>query len=495
MSKQSSGTSDRLLVLIRRHWLFLIVIVTASFVWTMMFIRAATEFVANPNWPRAVWNGEGSIDIFGYTLAVHFEGWADHDYFYHSWADQFLSGRMPYTDDFNRLFRGSTEYNVIYFFPPLYVYMCALGEIIHPDIGIGLLISGFGFLTSFPVYGIATYLSQNRDVGAVSAAMYLLNPIVLYHTAFEWLNPAPFVFFAVLSFYLVIKNRRVSGALALTTAAFFKQTAFFLALPLVAVLLKKPPGPLEMGDDSEDTESTTKKPTSDDFDLKGFAKIAIIVLLFAGALSMPYLIDFSNYFFYIFQRVGATLLRDLTTPPPINNPITPAVVLIILGAPEWLIQAVNLITYYSVALTLGILPLLAMMLLEVKDDRNLEGYWRRMLFLTLVLLFWAHFFSPRGIYKYYMVALVPFFSIMSTSAICRREPYSARISLPMIAVPLLISFLVLVPDRNFYLLFLFLIILGYVLHKPFSEVYQRVTSPIRRLDTQIRNRAAARNRE
>ncbi|MFW9799773.1 MAG: hypothetical protein ACFFD9_05020 [Candidatus Thorarchaeota archaeon] len=486
---------DRLLLLIRRHRLFLIVVVTASLVWAMVFIRAATEFVANPNWPRAVWNGEGSIDIFGYTIAVHLEGWADHDYFYHSWADQFLSGGMPYTDEFNRLFRDGTSYNVIYFFPPLYVYMCAFGEIIHPDIGIGLLISGFGFLTSFPVYGIATYLSQNREVGAVSAAMYLLNPIVLSHTAFEWLNPSPFVFFAVLSFYLVMNNRRISGALAMTTAAFFKQTAFFLALPLVAVLLKKPPSPLEMDEDAEETDSNSKRPASDSFDLKGFAKIAIMVLILAGALSMPYLLDPANYFYYIFQRVGATLLSDLTAPPPINNPITPAVVLIVLGAPEWLIQAVNLLTYYSIALTLGILPLLAMMLVEVKDDRNLEGYWRRMLFLTLLLLFWVHVFSPRGIYKYYLVALVPFFSIMSTSAICRRESYSARISLPMIAVPLLISVLVLVPDRNFYLLFLFLFILGYIFHRPFSEVYQMITSPIRRFGTRIRGQIIAAGRE
>lgn len=485
MAVQTGGRLNRVMALIREHSLILTVVVIAAVVWMWVFNRAATEFLANPNWPRAVWNGEGSINLFGYSVSYHLEGWADYDYFYVSWSQQFLSGHVPYTDEFNLLVRNGTDYHVIYFFPPLYAYMCALGEIIQPDIGIGLLVSVFGFLTAFPVYGIGSYLSMNQRVGAASAAMYLFNPIVLYHTAFEWLNPAPFVFFAVLSFYLLMKNRRISGALAMVTAAFFKQTAFFLALPLIAVVLKKLPRSDELTDEATEENNDSKRPPSDNFDFRGFAKIVCIVLVFAGALSFPYLFDPTNYIYYIFQRAGATLLTDLSNPPAINYPITPAVVLIMLGAPEWLIQAVNLLTYYTIGLILGILPLLALMLLEVKDDRNLVGYWRRMFYLTLLLIFWVHVFSPRGIYKYYLVALVPFFSIVSTSGICRKEANPINVSTPMIALPFVISLLVLVPTREFYLLFLFLIILGYVLHRPFSEVYGLVTSPFRRIGSRI----------
>jgi hypothetical protein len=470
----------------RGNILILTVVIIGAVVWIWVFNRAATEFVANPNWPRAVWNGEGSINIFGYTVSYHLGGWADHDYFYHSWGENLLNGYIPYTEEFNSLVRNGTTYNVIYFFPPLYVYMCALGEIIHPDIGIGLLISAFGFLTSFPVYGITLYLSGNREVGAVSAAMYLFNPIVLYHTAFEWLNPAPFVFFAVLSFYLMMKSRRISGTLAMVTAAFFKQTAFFLALPLIAVTLKKPPRSGEMTEEDKESKNDSKKPLSDRFDFRGFVQIVCVVLVFAGALSLPYVFDPINYIYYIFQRAGATLLTDLSSPPPLNYPMTPAVVLIVLGAPEWLIQAVNLLTYYTIGLILGILPLLAMMLLEVKDDRNPAGYWRRMFHLTLLLMFWVHIFSPRGIYKYYVVALVPFFSIMSTSSICRKDAVPMNVSLPMFAVPLSIGLLVLVPIREFYLFFLFLIVLGYILHRPFSDIYRLVTSAIRRTGGKVR---------
>ncbi len=485
MTGQAHHGLKRLLALVREHSLILTIVFIAAVVWMWVYHRAATEFLANPNWPRAVWNGEGSISLFGYSVSYHLEGWADYDYFYVSWSRQLLSGHVPYTDEFNLLVREGTDYNVIYFFPPLYAYMCALGELVQPDIGIGLLVSVFGFLTAFPVYGIGSYLAMNQRVGAVSAAMYLFNPIVLYHTAFEWLNPAPFVFFVVLSFYLLMKNRRISGTLAMVTAAFFKQTAFFLALPLIAVVLKKPPRSAAVIEEATEESNQSKKPPSDEFDFKGFAKIVCVVLAFAGALSLPYLFDPTNYIYYIFQRAGATLLADLGNPPPINYPITPAVVLIVLGAPEWLIQAVNLLTYYTVGLILGLLPLLAMMLLEVKDDRNLVGYWRRMFYLALLLIFWVHVFSPRGIYKYYLVALVPFFSIMSTSGICRKEANPITASAPMIVLPLVISFLVLVPAREFYLLFLFLIVLGYVLHRPFSDVYHMIISPVKRIGGQI----------
>ncbi|MFX0045623.1 MAG: hypothetical protein ACFE8Z_07225, partial [Candidatus Hermodarchaeota archaeon] len=462
MTVETDHRLNRVMILLREHILFLAVVVIAGVVWMWVFNRAATEFLANPNWPRAVWNGEGSVNLFGYSVSYHLEGWADYDYFYVSWSQQLLSGRMLYTDEFNTLVREGADYNVIYFFPPLYAYLCALGEIILPDIGIGLLVSVFGFLTSFPVYGIASYLSMNQRVGTVSAAMYLFNPIVLYHTAFEWLNPAPFVFFAVLSFYLLTKNRRISGAIAMVVAAFFKQTAFFLALPLIAVVLKKPPSSDEMTDEDTEENDDSKKPPSDAFDFRGFVKIVGIVLVFAGALSLPYLFEPLNYIYYVFQRAGATLLTDLSRPPAINYPITPAVVLIVLGAPEWLIQGVNLLTYYTILLIVGLLPLLALMLLEVKDDRNLVGYWRRMFFLTLLLIFWVHVFSPRGIYKYYLVALVPFFSIVSTSGICRKDANPINVSAPMIALPFIFSLLVLVPTREFYLMFLFLIILGYI---------------------------------
>ncbi|MHA2193361.1 MAG: hypothetical protein ACXAAR_08015, partial [Candidatus Thorarchaeota archaeon] len=115
-------TRDVLVSTLKKHRLFIAVLLLAAVIWTWVFIQAAIDFVTSTVWPRAVWNGYGSIDLFGFSIRFAFEGWADHDYFYHSWANQFLSGLMPYTPEFDLLFQNEAYYNVPYFFPPLYVY-------------------------------------------------------------------------------------------------------------------------------------------------------------------------------------------------------------------------------------------------------------------------------------------------------------------------------------------------------------------------------------
>ncbi|MFW9846073.1 MAG: hypothetical protein ACFFD6_04970 [Candidatus Thorarchaeota archaeon] len=478
-----TGKQERLVELLQEQRALLLVLICALIVWAWIFSQAAVQFTTSTVWPRAVWNGFGSVDLFGYTINYSFEGWADHDYYYHSWADQFLSGIMPYTPEFDLLLRDDAYYSVDYFFPPLYLYICVLGKVLQPDIGIGIIITAFGFLTALPIYGIGKYLSGNKNVGAVAAATYLFNPIVLYHITFEWLNPAPFVFFSMLSFYLLMKNRRLSGTLAMVTSALFKQTAFFYALPLIAFILKRAPGTTSDEPTAEGVE--TDSPLSDSLDLRSFSFLALAAVGFAAVISLPYLLDPINYLRAIVARAGSTYLDDLTNPPPNNYPITLAVLFIIFGFPEWLSEAINLLTYYSIGLMIGIIPILAMMLIEVKDDNELTAYWRRILFLTLLLMLWIHIFSPRGIYKYYMVALVPFFSILSTSALCSKSTKNVNVSLPMILIPLLCSVLILVPPRTYYLFNLILIMLAYALHRYFSQTYNLAAQPLRNLGRRI----------
>jgi hypothetical protein len=465
--------------------MFIVVLLLAAIVWTWVFIQSAIDFVTSTGWPRAVWNGYGSINLFGFPIRFAYEGWADHDYFYHSWANQFLSGLLPYTPEFDLLFQNEAYYNVPYFFPPLYLYACVIGKLFHIDLGIGLVLTLFGFITAFPIYGISTYLSGNRNVGAVAAATYLFSPIILYHTVFEWLNPAPFVFFSMLSFYLLMHNRRLSGVLAMTTAALFKQTAFFFSLPLIAFVLKRAPQPISDEEAPPEKEERNKRPASDELDLKGFAKIALVVCGYAAVLSLPYILDPFNYGNAIFSRAGATYLTNLTSPPPISFPITLAVLFIMIGAPEWFSELVNLTTYYSIGIVIAIVPLLALMLLEVKKDKDLQAYWRRIFFLTLLLMLCVHILSPRGIYKYYTVALVPFFSILSTSSLCQRASDNVRVSLPMLIVPMVCSFAIMIPARTTYLLYLILILAGYILHKAFSYTYELGARPVRKLSQRL----------
>ncbi|TFG34961.1 hypothetical protein EU527_00495 [Candidatus Thorarchaeota archaeon] len=452
---------------LNEHRLLVLVLSIAIVVWYWVFLLAAMDFIDGGSRPyRAVWNGYGSFDLFGFTINYSFEGYLDYDYYYYNWGQQFLKGFMPYTDAFDHSEINGFIYNTPYFFPPLFVYMCTLGSVLPIDpFGIGFLITLFGFLTAFPIYGISLYLSQNLRVAVIAAATYLFNPVVLYYTVFEWLNPAPFVFFMMLSFYLLMRGNRIAGTLAMVTSALFKQTAFFLAIPLIAYLLKR--APVTEPEDPEDG----KRPPGDELDLKGFVKIILVVLVFVVAFSLPYIFDIRNYIYYILERPGGFLLNDLTDFPNASQPITFAVLLIAIGAPEPLIQIVNIATYYSIMLVIAIIPILALMLLQVKDDRNLQGYWRRILFLTLLLMLCIHLFSPRGIYKYYCVALIPFFSIQPVSQMISLKTERAKVSLFMILIPLILGFLILIPNRNVYLAFLLLTLVGYIAFNHFGLVH------------------------
>jgi hypothetical protein len=488
---------------IRSNLPFIIILVIALVVWGFIFSVAAADFYSGGTQPhRAVWNGSGHFEMFGYTVYYSFEGYLDYDYYYNSWGQQFVNGFTPYTDAFNRIQFGDTFYNTPFFLPPLYVYMCALGVSLPlGDIGIGFLITLFGFLTAFPIYGISNFLSRNRNVGALAVATYLFNPVVLFHTVFEWLNPAPFVFFGMLSFYLLMRGNRISGTLAMVTSALFKQTAFFLALPLVAYLLRKPPVP-----NAKATEEGLRPP-GDDLDLRGFAKMTVYVLLFAGAISLPYIFDIGNYLYYIFQRPGGMLYTDVTTFPNHSQPISFAVLFITLNQmiqtlnasygltlpeiPESIVQLVNLGSYYTVFLVLTMIPLLLFMLLNKKDDTKLREYWSRMMFLTLLLMLCLHLFSPRGIYKYYTVLLIPFFSILPVSRLISPRSEKTKLSTFMIFNPLLFGVLILFPSRYVYLAYLLLIMVGYIAHKQFSLVVGLVTTGLRRVATRIRKSTPA----
>ncbi|MFO7836029.1 MAG: hypothetical protein R6V83_05190 [Candidatus Thorarchaeota archaeon] len=465
---------------ISAHRLFLVVLVISGIVWTWIFSQAIPYFEQGTRPFRAAWNGAGSIDILGYTLHYEFEGWADYDYYYVSWAKQFLNGHMPYTESFETIVVNGTEYAVPYFFPPLFLYLCVIGAMlpIHPY-GIGALISFFGFITAFPIYGITNYLAQNRNRAALSAATYLLNPLVLYHTSFEWLNPAPFVFFSFLGFYLLMKQHRILGTLAVVTAALFKQTAFFFGLPLLAYLLKRAPnhGSSQSSIEREETDESEEE-AGDELDLLDFAKVAILVLLYAIILSFPYVFNPSNYLHYVFQRAGAILLDDLSSPPAGNQPITLAVFFIVVGAPPELTQIVNLMNYYSIALLVGLLPLFALMLFEKKNDNQLTSYWKRLLFLTMLLVMWVHLWSPRGIYKYYLVLLIPFLCIFSAFDMCSPSVAVSKPRLMSIISPLIMTALLLIPSRNIYLGFLLLIFLLYALRNPLRYFYRHLQEPL-----------------
>ncbi|MCF2135964.1 MAG: hypothetical protein K9W43_01880 [Candidatus Thorarchaeota archaeon] len=460
---------ERLIHIGREHFLFIMIMIGGALIWGLVFWRAAMSFAGTAPF-RGVWNGSGALPIFGYTVNFNFEGWVDYDYYYVDWADQFLRGLAPYTDQFNQVTFGSETYQTPYFFPPLYLYLCVIGRLLPiQPYGIGLLLTIFGYLTAIPIYGMARYLSDQPLVGVIAALGYLFNPMVLYYTAYQWLNPAPFVFFSMLGFYLLMRNHRIGGAFAIVTAVFFKQIAMFFGLPLLVVLLKRAPDPASA--DLPDGE----RPPGDAIDGKGFLRIVAIIIVYALVLSMPYILEPSNYLYYIFVRPGITKLEDLTVPSEFTLPVTMVIPFIVFNAPMWLRAFIDFITYSALAMIIGMGIFLVLMLIEVKDDCNLREYWRRLFYLMFLLLLWIHIWSPRGIYKYYLVAIIPFLSILSLSRMCSIQTGPVRVSLLMIVVPLLWSLVILFAPRNLYILILCGMFAAYLLHRHIAMIWTRLT--------------------
>ncbi|MFW9794515.1 MAG: hypothetical protein ACFFEE_09440, partial [Candidatus Thorarchaeota archaeon] len=243
-------TGKRLTRCLVENRVIISVLVIGFIVWAVVFNAALIDYTSTASWTsRSSWLGPfpepGTIQIFGFTLEYQIEGYSDYTFYYVHWGYNLLYGTMPYSPEFGYLeLNGITNENGAHMFPPFTSYLYAtgiwLGNLFGwENWGIGFLIAGFGFLTSLPLYGIAKELSSNRRVGEVAALTYLLNPLVLYHTDFLWFNPAPFVFFFFSGFYLLIREKWITGTLLIVSAALFKQSAWFLGIPRIVYLLVK----------------------------------------------------------------------------------------------------------------------------------------------------------------------------------------------------------------------------------------------------------------
>ncbi|NWF95103.1 MAG: hypothetical protein HXY34_03085 [Candidatus Thorarchaeota archaeon] len=433
------------------HPVELVVFVGSLLVWLMVLGKAMALFNGDAPY-RGAWNGMLYLALPGFTVAFNLEGWADYDYYYNTWGHQLLSGYLPYTAEFEHPTTHGTEYYAPYYFPPLFVYLCGLGQLLpFGPFGIAILLTAFGYMTALPLYGIARELSGSEMVGLCVAATYLFNPLVLFYTAFQWLNPAPFVFFSTLSFYLVVKGRTASAVVSMVFGVFFKQICLFLSLPLIAYVLKKS---YLSSKRTPDRHGTIVIST-----LKGLVRHAMVAVLTAIALSLPYVYDLPHYFYSLFQRLSPLHLNSLSSPPPYDHPLTVVVPFITVGAPLWLNQLLNALSETSAGLVGGSVLFFTLMLSETPDQNADHGYWRTVLYLTLLLFLWVHLFAPRGVYKYYFVGIMPLVSLLSAPSMCKRGSISIRPSPAMVLGPVTLSLLILLPDRNIYLAFVVVILL------------------------------------
>ena len=485
--------------LINKYRYLIAVMLIGFIIWAVVFNIALVDYLNSSRWnSRTAWLGSfpgpAEFDFFGYTILYQFEGYSDYSFYYVHWGYNVLSGVMPYSPDFGYLLMdGIVNENGLHMFPPFTAYLYGagiwLGNIIGPgNWGIGLLLASFGYLTALPVYGIAKELSKNPRVGEIAALTYLLNPLVLYHVDFIWLNPSAFYFFFFAGFYALLKKRRHTGTILIVTAALFKQTAWFLGIPLVIYLVMRARKPREL-DKSDETDPTPKvedKPKSsrfsfivDYFDFRGFAVSIVVALSYAGAVMLPTLIAQSDFWNYWRMAMGHFSFEgNFTDIPAYGVPQSLPVLPIVAGMPA-LAELLESILISSGPLIFGVIVLAGVMVLLDKTKGEEHIFMRRILFLTMILMLWVSLTGPRGVFKYYFAMFGPFFSIFASGRMIRGRGDHVPVSLSMFLMPFAFTLMILIPERNTYLLYVVIIFVLYLLAPLFDRMYDFVKRPFR----------------
>ncbi|MFX0045624.1 MAG: hypothetical protein ACFE8Z_07230 [Candidatus Hermodarchaeota archaeon] len=506
-------TKRRVLRFFIEYGILLLILIVGLAIWVPIFSLSLQGYLSEDlwiNWDVWLGNTPGQFEVFGFTVNYQLEGYTDYTYFYVHWGNNILNGVMPYCDEFGHIILdGYENNNGLYIFPPLTAVFYGLGVWIVPDNwGIALLLAALGFLTVFPVFGLGKELSGNRHVGEVAAFTYLLAPNVLFHITYLWTNPPPFIFFFFSGFYMLVRGKRHTGTLLIVTAALFKQTAWFLGIPLVVYLLMKPRTPSATSDaEKESQDETADKDKSEDqeagqdaksdrlqrlidhaseyLDLRGFLISVVVVLIFMTAVMFPFVVAQPHFWSYMRLAAGGFRLDSFTEPPGYGSPIRLQVLPVIAGLPE-LAEAMDYFVFSGGLLALGVIVFAALMVLEPKYVGQSKVYLRRLLFYTLLLMLWVMLAGPRGVYKYYFTLFAPFFSIFSSATMCVSMKEKVPFSTPMIWMPLLLSIAILIPHRNIYLMYVIFIFGGYIFARSFGPVWYTVTTPLRRIGRRIR---------
>ncbi|MFX1482721.1 MAG: hypothetical protein ACFFCP_05970 [Promethearchaeota archaeon] len=496
------GTFDRLLYSMgQRMTRFIIdnrflisVLVIGFIVWAIVFNAAVADYTNTSVWnSRTSWLGPfpdpGIVNIFGFRIPYQPEGYSDYSFYYVHWGYNFLFGTMPYTPSFGYLeMTGITNENGAHLFPPFTSFLYGtgiwLGNLFGwANWGIGLLIAGFGFLTALPIYGVAKELSSNRRVGEVAALTYLLNPLVLYHTDFLWFNPAPFVFFFFAGFFMLIRERWITGSLLIVSAALFKQTAWFLGIPLIVYLLvRRREKPQDVQEPPIDSNGSREKPKprpvlevlSSYFNLRRFAVGVIIVVSFVGAVMLPFLIATPDFLNYWSLALGSFSFEgNFVDLPPYNVPERIQVLLIMAGMPNQA-EILDTIIVSGGPMVFAVTVFFGVMLLKDRYIGEERLYLRRILFMTFMMMLLINIVGARGVFKYYFVATVPFFSIFSSARMIRGSGEHVPFSASMAILPIAFSLMILIPDRNFYLAYVIVIFILYLLAPLIDRFYGRL---------------------
>jgi hypothetical protein len=316
---------------------------------------------------------------------IHVELYNDYQFFYLSWVPSLREGAWAYSSDL-----------AIYLYPPMWIYTVSiLGSV--PSWLPGVPLFAFNVGTGYFVYMIAKSLTHDEKYPIYAMILYLLNPFTLFYGSFMWLNPTPYVFFTMVSFYLALTEKEELSIAAIAFATLYKQLAVVFFPILSIVLLKKRLG--------------TKRIDH----VRGFIKHTIIYAGIVFLVSLPFLIvspeQYLNQMF-LWNTGRYDTLRTFI--PGLWMTVHLNTFFLWLGAPSWFtdIMALLLVNYvFLIICALVVYGTFAIFKPQDAQGRAKELVTQALLW-GFVAVMCVQLFYPRGAYKFYLLALAPFVSIL-----------------------------------------------------------------------------------
>jgi hypothetical protein len=316
---------------------------------------------------------------------IHVELYNDYQFFYLSWVPSLREGAWAYS-----------SYLAIYLYPPLWIYtVSALGSVPSWLPGVSLFALNVG--TGYFIYMIAKSLTLDEKYPIYAMMLYLLNPFTLFYGSFMWLNPTPYVFFTMASFYLALSEREELSIAAIAVATLYKQLAVVFFPILSIVLLKKQLGAKRLDH------------------VRGFIKHAAIYAGIIFLVSVPFLIVSPEQYLnqMLFWNTGnydtlRTFIPELWMTVHLNT------FFLWLGAPSWFTDAIAflLINYiFLIVCAFVVYGTFAIFRPQGTQGRTKELVSQALLW-GFVAVMCVQLFYPRGAYKFYLLALAPFVSIL-----------------------------------------------------------------------------------
>ncbi len=334
-----------------------------------------------------------------YSFGMDFwvvEAFGDFEYYYLNFVNQFVAGHLPYTPEL-----WAPEGIQVYIYPPLFLYITTLfyfipSECLFPDLWrlsitgtdlhfarIGFSFVFFDIATCIVIYVTAKLLTRNRALPFVAMLLYGLNPVALWWGDYMWLSTPIHVFFLILGFYFIVRGDLYWAAFWVAIATMIKQTAGLL-LPVILFL--------ELA--------------------RGRKRLLTSVGIMAAVgliLSMPYLVLYpGEYISSIMRGMGSYWFWDEL--PKMSYPITVSILAFYWPAPLKFI--VFIAVYYGIPWGGSLASFWACAwIIKQKPSRT---YQEQIVTLSLLLSLSMHIFWPRGIYKYYLITLLPFLILYAT---------------------------------------------------------------------------------